>query len=452
MSLIASSQLIVIIGLGVTGLSAARFLKKKNIQFIMMDSRETPPNLSVFQKEFPDVSCLLGQLDSEVLAHADEIIISPGMSLETPELLLAANAGIPIIGDIELFARYVDKPVIAITGSNAKSTVTTLVGKMFAACDYTVAVGGNLGVPVLELLEQKSIDFFVLELSSFQLETTSSLKPKVATILNISLDHMDRYSGLPDYHQAKQRIYRHAENIVINRQDVLTHPPLAKNASVWTFGDDQSDRNGFGLMKKGAGHSVETYLTYQFSVLLQDIDVSLKGKHNSVNILAALAIGTAANLPMNKMLDVVKGFRGLAHRCEYISTRHHVVYINDSKATNVGATIAALSGLGSDEKNIVLIAGGDAKGADFSPLVDVVARYVRDVVLIGCDAELLEAALQGVAPIHHAHSLEAAVDVSASLASKDNIVLLSPACASFDMFDGFEDRGNQFIQCVRGKR
>ena len=264
MTLIASSQLTVIIGLGVTGLSAARFLRKKQCSFVMMDSRECPPNIGQFKQEFPEVRCLLGKLDSDVLAQADEIIISPGMSLQTPELAAAIAAGVPIIGDIELFARHVKKPVIAITGSNAKSTVTALVGEMAEACGYVVGVCGNIGVPVLELIDHAAIDIFVLELSSFQLETTYSLKPVAATILNISIDHMDRYTSLMEYHQAKQRIYRNAKHMIVNRQDMLTHPPLAKDSQLLSFGHDRPDRNAFGLMGEGG----DTTLAYQFDTLL----------------------------------------------------------------------------------------------------------------------------------------------------------------------------------------
>ena len=445
MNIIASSQLTIIIGLGMTGMSAARFLAKKNIRFIVMDSRDNPPNLSAFKEEFPSITCITGRLDSEQLAQADEIIISPGMSLKTPELVTAIEANIPVIGDIEIFARHVDKPVIAITGSNAKSTVTTLVGDMAKASGYHVGVGGNLGVPVLELLADTRIDIFILELSSFQLETTFSLKPKVATILNVSLDHMDRYASLPDYHQAKQRVYRHAEHIVINRQDVLTQPPLARDAKVWSFGDDEADIRGFGLCYVEG----QCYLSHQFSTVLNTDQLLIKGKHNFVNALSALAIGTAANFNKEAMLETLVSFKGLPHRCEYIATIKQVTYINDSKATNVGATIAALNGLVTNQPNIVLIAGGDAKEADFSSLKAVIPTTVKALVVMGRDAEQIANAVSGHVSVYYATTLVDAVNISAQQAMPGDTVLLSPACASFDMFTDFADRGNQFIHAVQ---
>lgn len=445
MSLIATSQLTIVIGLGVTGLSVARFLQKNNHHFFVMDSRETPPNLDVFTKEFPGVLLYTGQIDETLLCRASEIVISPGMSLRTPELQAAITAGIPIVGDIELFARVVDKPVIAITGSNAKSTVTTLVGEMAEACGLHAAVGGNLGVPVLDLLNNDSVDVFILELSSFQLETTYSLKPTAATILNISHDHMDRYDSLADYHQAKQRVYRHAKTVVINRQDVLTQPPLAKDAKVLSFGQDTSDMNGFGLMcQQGVD-----YLSYQFKPLLSTDDLLIKGRHNYVNALAALALGVAAGFDMAGMVKALKAFTGLAHRCEYIKTINGVIYINDSKATNVGATLAALDGFSTGNNNIILIAGGQSKDADFSPLIETVKRTVKQAILLGQDAEQLLKKLDDEVACVRVDSLKQAVEKAQQSAVAGDVVLLSPACASFDMFSGFEDRGRQYARAVQ---
>lgn len=444
MSLIATSKLTVIIGLGVTGLSAARFLHQKNIRFLMMDSRENPPGLETFKAEFPDVVCILGCLDEDVLSSAEEIVISPGMSLKTPELQKAIEQDISVIGDIELFARYVDKPVIAITGSNAKSTVTTLVGEMAEACGLRVAVGGNLGVPVLELIYETAVDLFVLELSSFQLETTYSLKPQVATVLNISEDHMDRYDSLMEYYRAKQRIYHNANHLVINRQDPLTHPPLGNDRQVWSFGNDMSDRYGFGLKEENN----QWFLCFEFSSLLNVNEMLIKGKHNYLNALSALAIGKAAGFEVEGMLLALKSFKGLPHRCEYIDTIKNVTYINDSKATNVGATLAALEGFGEELANIYLIAGGESKGADFSPLKPVVEKAVKAVILIGVDAELIEQSLSDRTIYYRVTSMSEAVSTAADHAQAGDIVLLSPACASFDMFAGFEDRGNSFKQSV----
>ena len=447
MQLIASNQLVVIVGLGVTGVSAARFLQKQNVNFIVMDSRDAPPNYEAFIREFPEIKVLTGALDASVLASASEMVVSPGISLKTPEIAAAIDQGVTAIGDIELFARYVDKPVVAITGSNAKSTVTTLVGEMVEQAGLSVAVGGNIGVPVLELLDREAVDIFVLELSSFQLETTHSLRPKVATILNISHDHMDRYSDLSEYHQAKQRIYRHAEQVVVNRQDPLTHPPLSRDALVWTFGVDQPDIKGFGLRQK---QGVD-YLAYQFSTVLPVSELPIKGKHNAVNAAAALALGMAIDLPLESMVNTLRRFSGLAHRCQYVATINDVMYINDSKATNVGATLAAIEGfapVSAATQKIILIAGGDGKGADFSPLYQAILEHVKHVVLIGRDSELIQKAIAPETSSIQVSTLQEAVDKAYEIACEGDVVLLSPACASFDMFAGFEDRGQQFMQLV----
>jgi UDP-N-acetylmuramoylalanine--D-glutamate ligase len=444
MNLIATSQLTVVIGLGMTGLSVARYLQKNKQRFVMMDSRETPPNLDVFKQEFSDVDLYLGDLDEALLCRASEIVISPGLSLRTPVLQTAIQSGVPVVGDIELFARAVTQPVIAITGSNAKSTVTTMVGEMAEACGLSVAVGGNLGVPVLDLVDCHNIDIFVLELSSFQLETTSSLKPIAATILNVSHDHMDRYKSLAEYHQAKQRIYRHAETVVINRQDALTQPPLSKSAKVISFGHGSSDMKNFGFAMQGE----TACLSYRFKALLAVDELPIKGRHNHLNALAALALGTAAGFDMQSMLAALKTYKGLPHRCEYIATINGAIYINDSKATNVGATLAALEGF-ADEKNIILLAGGDAKDADFSSLVKAATHNVKLVILIGRDADKLRAVLDDTVSCVKQESLVSAVQCAMQHAEEGDVVLLSPACASFDMFTGFEDRGRQFAHAVR---
>jgi UDP-N-acetylmuramoylalanine--D-glutamate ligase len=422
-------------------------LQKNKQRFVMMDSREAPPNLEPFKQEFSDIDLYLGELDEVILCRASEIVVSPGLSLRTPALRNAITAGVSVVGDVELFARAVNHPVIAITGSNAKSTVTTLVGEMAEACGLSVAVGGNLGVPVLELVDKQNVDVFVLELSSFQLETTSSLKPVAATILNVSHDHMDRYESLAEYHQVKQRIYRHAETVVINRQDALTQPPLSKNAKVISFGNGSSDMKNFGFANQGE----KVCLSYQFKPLLAVDELLIKGRHNHLNALASLALGTAAGFDMQGMLAALKSYKGLPHRCEYIATINSAIYINDSKATNVGATVAALEGF-AGEKNIILLAGGDGKGADFSPLVKAVTDNVKLVILIGRDADKLHAVLNATVNCIYQDSLISATQCAMQYAEKCDVVLLSPACASFDMFTGFEDRGRQFSHAVQELR
>jgi UDP-N-acetylmuramoylalanine--D-glutamate ligase len=463
MSLIASSQITIILGLGATGLSVARFLSRQKKSFIVMDTRAAPPAINDFTKEFSDVKCMLGKLDAELLSIASEIIISPGIDLKTPEVAAAIKAGASVIGDIELFARAihqaeVKKPIVAITGSNAKTTVTTLLGQMAKDAGINVAVGGNIGRPALDLLLDDA-DLYVLELSSFQLESTFTLDATVSTVLNISEDHMDRYAALADYHRAKQKIYFGAETVVINRADPLTQPPLAQGVKRITFGLNRPDRNGFGLINRGN----VTFLAYEFTALMPVDELQLRGSHNTMNCLAALAMGTALEFPLDSMLTTLKNFKGLVHRCQWVATIESVEYINDSKGTNIGATVAAINGLigtapnasSDSDKKIILIAGGQAKGADFSTLAKNLKNNVAVIILIGVDAKLIEQAITDAMIsdsiiVLNADSLTEAVYLSKTHARENDIVLLSPACASFDMFDNFEDRGNEFIRIVEG--
>ena len=440
--LIASSKLKVVAGLGVTGLSVARHLNEMGERFVVLDSRTNPPCLAQLQSELPEVSLVLGELNDDAFLGADEVILSPGLSRQHPAVKTAVEAGIPVIGDIELFARCTSAPIVAITGSNGKSTVTTLVGEMFAEAGIDAAVGGNLGVPVLDLLAP-NVAYYVLELSSFQLESVLALNAEVATVLNISLDHMDRYRSLLDYHQAKHRIFIGARQVVTNRDDRLSAALVGDAVKQWSFGLDQPDFKGFGLHQ----HLGESWLYYQFEPLLAERELGMTGRHNTANALAALALGTAAGLPIDPMLAVLRRFEGLPHRCQRVATRNGVTYINDSKATNVGATLAAIAGLrGAD--NLVLIAGGQGKGQDFTPLASVLQGAVRQLILMGEDAPVIGDAVAGAVPVLFATGLDAAVKVAAQVARPGDIVLLSPACASFDMFRGFADRGEQFVRAA----
>lgn len=441
MNLIASSQLTIVVGLGVSGLSVARYLYKKNKRFAVVDSRKNPPFVDQFRQEFSGIPLTLGLIDVESLLNADEIVVSPGISVNTPEIKAAIDAGISVVGDIELFAREVKAPVIAITGSNAKTTVTTLVGEMAKASGFSVAVGGNIGRPALDLLDDDA-QFYVLELSSFQLETTSSLQPEVATILNVSEDHMDRYDSLMAYFRAKQRVYWGAKNVVFNREDKLTHAPVASDVNYFSFGMGRSDRNEFGF--------INTSLSFEFKPIVDADVLQLKGKHNHLNALAAMAIGYAAGFKLEAMIDVLKTFAGLPHRCQKIASVDEVDYINDSKATNVGASLAAIEGFGNKtKKTIILIAGGEGKGADFSSLKPAVDQFVKKVILIGADANVLAAAINGEATIELASDLKVAIQQAQQYAVKGDVVLLSPACASFDMFANYEARGECFAEVVK---
>lgn len=444
MSLIVSDHFRIVVGLGKSGMSLVRFLAKQGVSFAVADTRDNPPELATLRQDYPQVEVRCGELDVEFLCRADELYVSPGLALATPALQQAAARGVKLSGDIELFARNAKAPIVAISGSNAKSTVTTLVGEMAAAAGKRVAVGGNLGTPALDLLDD-SVELYVLELSSFQLETTDQLGAEVATVLNVSEDHMDRYSGLPAYHLAKHRIFRGARQVVVNRQDALSRPLIGEGLPCWTFGLNTPDFHGFGLREENG----EKYLAFQFDNLMPVRELKIRGAHNQSNALAALALGHAVGLPFDAMLSALRTFTGLAHRCQWLRERAGVSYYDDSKATNVGAALAAIEGLGVDiTGKLVLIAGGDGKGADFSALRAPVVAYCRVVVLLGRDAELLTKTFGDAVPLVRVKTLEDAVQCAAEWAQDGDAVLLSPACASLDMFKNFEERGRLFAHAV----
>lgn len=444
MSLIASDHFRIVVGLGKSGMSVVRFLAQQGVSFAVADTRENPPELATLSRDYPQVEVRCGELDVDFLCRADELYVSPGLALATPALQAAAARGVKLSGDIDLFARNAKAPIVAISGSNAKSTVTTLVGEMAAAAGKRVAVGGNLGTPALDLLND-DVELYVMELSSFQLETTNQLGAEVATVLNVSEDHMDRYSGLPAYHLAKHRIFRGAKQVVVNRQDALTRPLMSEGLPCWTFGLSAPDFKAFGLREENG----EKYLAFEFQNLMPVRELKVRGAHNQANALAALALGHAVGLPFDAMLSSLRNFTGLEHRCQWVRELDGVSYYNDSKATNVGAALAAIDGLGADmEGKLVLIAGGDGKGADFSGLRDSVAKHCRAVVLMGRDADLIAAAVGEGVPRVRADSLDDAIVQSRELAQSGDAVLLSPACASFDMFKNYEERGQLFARAV----
>ncbi|WP_070413779.1 UDP-N-acetylmuramoyl-L-alanine--D-glutamate ligase [Pseudomonas lundensis] len=444
MSLIASDHFRIVVGLGKSGMSLVRFLARQGVSFAVADTRENPPELATLRRDYPQVEVRCGELDVEFLCRADELYVSPGLALATPALQAAAARGVKLSGDIDLFARNAKAPIVAISGSNAKSTVTTLVGEMAVAAGKRVAVGGNLGMPALDLLSD-DVELYVMELSSFQLETTHQLGAEVATVLNVSEDHMDRYSGLPAYHLAKHRIFRGARQVVVNRQDALTRPLMSDGLPCWTFGLGAPDFKAFGLREENG----EKYLAFEFQNLMPVRELKVRGAHNQANALAALALGHAVGLPFDAMLSSLRTFTGLEHRCQWVRELDGVSYYNDSKATNVGAALAAIDGLGMDmDGKLVLIAGGDGKGADFSGLRDSVTRYCRAVVMIGRDADLIADALGDAVPQVRAASLDEAIAQCRALAQPGDAVLLSPACASFDMFKNYEERGQLFARAV----
>ena len=422
----------------------ARYLAGRDLPFAVCDTRANPPGLDQLKRFAPMADLYLGELDAELLSAADELIVNPGIALSTPAIQQAMQAGVKVLGDIELFARAADAPVVAITGSNAKTTVTTLLGLMAEKAGKRVAVGGNIGTPALNLLDEQP-DLYVLELSSFQLETTEALNAEVAVVLNISEDHMDRYTDLAAYHLAKQRIFRGARQLVVNRDDELTRPLVADQLPCWSFGLNKPDLKGFGLIEQDG----EKQLAFEFTALMPVSELKTRGAHNQANALAALALGHAAGLPMAAMLDALREFTGLPHRCQWVGQHAEVDYYDDSKATNVGAALAAIQGFGGDlQGKQVLIAGGDGKGADFSALVEPISRHCRAVVLLGRDADRLQQVLAGQLPLQRVSTLDEAVTAAAALAQPGDAVLLSPACASLDMFANFEERGRLFAAAV----
>jgi len=432
-----------VVGLGETGLSVARFLSRQGVPVAIVDSREQPPGLERLRTELPaDVALFLGEFNDEAFERAQQIVISPGVSRDEPQIAAAVARQVPVIGDIELFARTVTAPVIAVTGSNGKSTVVTLLGAMARRAGLDVRVGGNIGTPALDLIKDEEPDLYVLELSSFQLETVYSLRPRAAVVLNVSADHMDRYDDLQAYAAVKQSIFRQAALQVFNLDDPLVGSLVNRACPHTGFTCRQPGASDYGLVEIDGA----TWLTHGESRIMPASAICMTGQHNLANALAALALGEAVGLPLDKMIETLAEFRGLPHRTQYVAEQGGVRWYNDSKGTNVGATLAAIEGL---DETLVLIAGGDGKGADFTPLADALQRKGRGAVLIGKDAALLEAALQGVVPVRHADDMTQAVRLAAEMSHPGDCVLLSPACASTDMYRNFEERGDLYMQAVR---
>ena len=441
-----SHKRVLIVGLGKTGLSCARYLSERGVEVAVTDSREYPPALDELQKAYPDIAVFVGGFNSEAFQRATCLIVSPGISLSEPLVAEARVRGAEIIGDIELFARNTNAPVIAITGSNGKSTVTALVGEMAKAANLDVRVGGNIGVPALDLLHEPRPDLYVLELSSFQLETTYSLNARAAAILNISEDHMDRYHDLADYTAAKAKIYHGTGTLVVNLDDarvMATVNMIRHGRTLVGFTEHVPAENQFGICSRDDVDG----LCFGNEFLLAASELKIKGKHNIANALAALALGKEANIPFAAMLKALKTFPGLAHRSQWVAEKNGVAWYNDSKATNVGAAMAAITGLPANK--LVLIAGGQSKGQDFSPLQEVVKDRVKHLILLGQDAELINDALKDCTEISFVADLSAAVAKAYEIANPGDAVLLSPACASFDMFTGYEQRGNIFVALVK---
>tara|TARA_R110002049_G_scaffold73329_16_gene189639 strand:+ start:2395 stop:3732 length:1338 start_codon:yes stop_codon:yes gene_type:complete len=430
-----------VVGLGATGLSIARYLQRNDIDATFFDTREVPPGIDELRELFPDASVLLG--DAELPSKISRIIASPGVAESHPILVNARKAKLEVISDIELFARDARAPFVAVTGSNGKSTVTTLLYHMCAAAGLEVRAGGNLGEPALDLLVGDVPDVYVLELSSFQLQRTANLPAEVAVLLNISRDHLDWHKDEEEYRATKYRIFREAKAAVINRADPRAIEVVSKLERVTTFGLDEPEEGQYGIRVVDG----EKFLARGETLLLAARELALFGTHNQANALAALAAGELAGLEMSPMLQVLTEFPGLPHRMQFVRRIGSVSYVNDSKATNVAAAIASIESV---DGMLVLIAGGLGKGADFSELAAPLENKLRALVLIGADAQEIADGVDTIMPVYFARDMQDAVEQAAAFAEADDTVLLAPACASLDQFDNYGARGDAFANAVGG--
>ena len=424
-----------VVGLGLSGYSSAAFLLRHGYRCEVQDTRSKPPYLKALRAEFDEIVFHSGALQVDTIDWAEVLVVSPGVSIREGALRLAADSGKTVLGDIELFARLVEQPVVAITGSNGKSTVTTLVGDMLRADQRKVAVGGNLGTAALDLLTEEA-EIYVLELSSYQLETTTSLRPRVAALLNLCEDHLDRYPGYADYIEAKHRVFHNAEICISNADDQATR----HDASDTCFSLDPHSNAAFHILDDGA-----FWLAHRRQAWLPVEQLGISGRHNWANALAAMAIAHHLGVAREAIIETLQTVRGIAHRSLWVAEIDGVEWINDSKATNVGAAQASIEGR---DRPVILIAGGQSKGADLSVMFDSIQQKVKRVLLLGEDAERLHQAWQGATEIERVDSMRAAVQRAREVAVSGDCVLLAPACASFDMYPKFEARGDDFVHCV----
>jgi UDP-N-acetylmuramoylalanine--D-glutamate ligase len=433
----------IVVGLGRTGFSCARYLQSRGLDFAVTDSRPSPPESAALDQLAPDVDVRFGAFDETLLQGAAQVIASPGVSLREPFLISAAARGIPIIGDIELFVREAKAPIAAVTGTNGKSTVTTLVGLMANAAGRRAIAGGNLGRPALDLLDDPVPELYVLELSSFQLETTLSLHAAAAAVLNVTPDHMDRYQTIEEYAAAKARIFQNCDTAVVNMDDIAVRTMHYQSSRVLGFSLHADPAADYYVHSQGD----DVILMRARERLIAMSELKIAGLHNAANALASLAMCEALGLSRQACLQALRDFPGLPHRSQWVADVNGVRYVDDSKGTNVGATLAAVAGM---PGSLVVIAGGQGKGQDFKPLAQAFRGKVRHVVLLGQDAKQLDAALQGVATTQFAKDMNEAVQLAAGAARNGETVLLSPACASLDMFRDYSHRGDVFAAAVRG--
>jgi UDP-N-acetylmuramoylalanine--D-glutamate ligase len=471
---------IIVLGAGLSGLSCARFLQNNALPFTVIDSRKNPLNLSTssdlslsselaFSQQYSLGKLITASWHSDLIKHADVIITSPGIDMSVSEIADYVSQDCQLLGDVELYCQVNNQdtqtPILAVTGSNGKSTVVSLLAFLGQALGFNTQLGGNIGLPVLDQLasdtdlERNAIEFLVIELSSFQLETLNSMQAVAATILNISDDHLDRHKTLENYQKLKQKIYPQSDIAVINRDDSLTQvTPREEHQTIISFGSDEPSTGHFGLK----WIDKKQQLMFGEQVLIAVTDLPLTGVHNALNCLAALALGMSAGWPLIAMVNQLPHFVGLAHRCQKVASNDKINWINDSKATNVGATLAAIEGLSvginhidGSAKKLILIVGGDGKGADFSPLKTAFTQHVTSMITLGKDGDkfkqLSDEITDHVIDTYSVATMEQAVCKARSIASEGDTVLLSPACASIDMFKNYIERGNTFIRAVQAE-
>lgn len=447
-----------VVGLGVSGQAICRHLSRLGKPFMVADTREKPPGLDVIKQRYPDVRVFCGPLTALALHEADEVVLSPGVDPDTPGLeglrdtLNPSTGESRLVGEMALFKRATQTPIVAITGSNAKSTVTTLIGEMAQASGIQAAVGGNLGTAALDLLaDAPQAELYILELSSFQLETTPALGAMCSVFLNLSEDHLDRHAGMSAYSAAKRRIFIDAASAVVNGDDPATWPEAGQvPPTIIRFTRGAPERaNQWGLKKQGG----EVFLMHGQQPWIKACELGMSGEHNLLNALAALAVGDYCGFKPEAMYQVLKNFRGLRHRSQQVARVNGALWINDSKGTNVGATLAAIQGIGPQlSGKLILLAGGVGKGADFSPLASPLAAYARQALLFGRDAELMENALCEAVDTRCLADLPSAMQVAYELAQPGDCVLLSPACASLDQFVDYQQRGDVFCQWIESRQ
>ncbi|MDJ0813120.1 MAG: UDP-N-acetylmuramoyl-L-alanine--D-glutamate ligase [Woeseiaceae bacterium] len=428
-----------VFGLGSTGLSIARYLKREQRSAVFMDTRDEPPGVDELEALWPDAELVLGA--DALPANITRIIVSPGIADDNELLVKARKDKVEVVSDIELFAREAKQSYCAITGSNGKSTVTTLLYHMGRADGRKVLAGGNLGEPALDLLDAEEPELYVLELSSFHLQRIDNLPADVAVLLNVSADHLDWHASEEEYRKAKYRIYREARAAVVNRTDAQAADAAKHIDNVISFGLDEPGEGQYGLRVEDD----ELYLARGDSLLIAVEDMRMVGRHNQANALAALAAGELCGFKMSAMLQVLSEFPGLPHRMQFVARKGAVNYINDSKATNVAAAVASIDSI---DGELVLVAGGEGKGGDFGALAAALEGKLRAAVLIGTDAEAIAEAIDTVMPVYFARDMDDAVCQAASYAESDDTVLLAPACASFDQFENYGARGDAFAAAV----